>query len=358
MPKHMPTSEKTVLKNFTKLRSRLKLIERRYNPDDKNLHFECFAYGDVDLYPQLLSLATDGLKAARRHHAYFENRSLYPDEMFWYDLFLAISAAANKVRTDKAQPYIPKTFVDQLLVCLVQIARYSTINGGDITLRNHEALGNTLLAFYSNDRVRVVRREAASLPAPVKRLVKDAIRRVEELRVPDQNNLKDLHRSEVEKMARSKRPVPTFTWWIDEPVLKGSGNPADEDLAHLRAQGFTTAISLLEEDNQPPRYNERSAEDSGWSIYSIPISEGSAASIDQIRELITLLKGLPEGTKVLVFCESGLGRTAFMGAAYWIAKGLSASDAIARISQACGATDWATQERQRVLTEYERSMKG
>jgi hypothetical protein len=32
----------------------------------------------------------------------------------------------------------------------------------------------------------------------------------------------------------------TFTWWIDEPVLKGSANPTDEDLTHLRAQDFTT----------------------------------------------------------------------------------------------------------------------
>jgi hypothetical protein len=32
------------------------------------------------------------------------------------------------------------------------------------------------------------------------------------------------------------------------------------------------------------------------------------------------LKGLPEGTKVVVFCESGLRRTAFMAAVYWIMK--------------------------------------
>jgi hypothetical protein len=38
----------------------------------------------------------------------------------------------------------------------------------------------------------------------------------------------------------------TFTWWIDEPVLKGSSNPKDEDLAELRAQGFATAVSMLE----------------------------------------------------------------------------------------------------------------
>jgi hypothetical protein len=58
-----------------------------------------------------------------------------------------------------------------------------------------------------------------------------------------------------------------------------------------------------------------------------------------------------------MFCESGLGRAAFMGAVSWITKGLEGSEAIARMSDACGATDWATSERRQVLTEYERSMK-
>jgi hypothetical protein len=46
-----------------------------------------------------------------------------------------------------------------------------------------------------------------------------------------------------------------------------------------------------------------------------------------------------------------------MGAVSWITKGLEGSEAIARMSDACGATDWATSERRQVLTEYERSMK-
>jgi len=152
--------------------------------------------------------------------------------------------------------------------------------------------------------------------------------------------------------------MPTFTWWIDEPQLKGSANPTDEDLAELRVQGFATALSLLEEDEQPARYDKASARGAGWSIDSIPVEEGLAPSLDQIREFTNRLRAMPLGTKVLLFCESGLGRTSCMGAAYWIAKGLSSSDAIARISQACRATEWATQERQRVLTEYELSMQG
>jgi protein tyrosine phosphatase (PTP) superfamily phosphohydrolase (DUF442 family) len=137
----------------------------------------------------------------------------------------------------------------------------------------------------------------------------------------------------------------------------GCSNPTDEDLAELRAQGFATAVSLLEENKQPVRYDKPSAQAAGWSIASIPVEEGSA-SLEQIYELTTRLEGMPSGAKLLVFCESGLGRTAFMGAVYWIAKGLSSSDAIARVSEACGAMDWVTADRRRVLAEFEQSTKG
>jgi protein-tyrosine phosphatase len=65
------------------------------------------------------------------------------------------------------------------------------------------------------------------------------------------------------------------------------------------------------------------------------------------------LQALPPGTKVLVFCESGLGRTAFMGAAYWVMKGLSSSEAIARVQKALHTSDWLTQERNQILYKYE-----
>jgi len=145
-------------------------------------------------------------------------------------------------------------------------------------------------------------------------------------------------------------------WWIDEPSVKGSRNPRDEDLRERRAQGFSVAVSLLEESKQPPSYDKKSAEGNGWSIHSIPIAENLAPSLDQIHEFMALLTGFPEGTKVLVFCQSGKGRTACMGAAYWISQGLTATQAIARMSEACTDTNWATPERCQVLGEYERSM--
>jgi protein-tyrosine phosphatase len=147
--------------------------------------------------------------------------------------------------------------------------------------------------------------------------------------------------------------VLTFTWWIDEPLVRGCSNPGDKDLAHLRGQGFSVGISLLEKNKQPPRYDKKTANDSGWSIHSIPIPENHAPSLEQIRDFMTRLTSLPNGTKVLVFCESGKGRTACMAAAYWITKGLTSSKAIARVSEACSTSDWVTPERQHVLEEYE-----
>ena len=127
-----------------------------------------------------------------------------------------------------------------------------------------------------------------------------------------------------------------------------------EILKRLVLMRLRFGVSLLEESKQPPKYKQESALTAGWSIHSIPIEEGAAPSLEQIRKFMTLLESLPAQTKVLVFCESGQGRTAFMGAAYWVNKRLSASDAIVRMSKACATSEWATAERQRVLREYAR----
>ena len=95
--------------------------------------------------------------------------------------------------------YIPEALVNELIIVLVQIARYTTIEDGDITKRNYEALGNTLLAFYTNNRIRVMRQQARTLPAEAKHLVKDAIRRVKELRIVEGSGGGKAVKSNVER---------------------------------------------------------------------------------------------------------------------------------------------------------------
>ena len=147
--------------------------------------------------------------------------------------------------------------------------------------------------------------------------------------------------------------MQTYMWWVDEPRVKASGNPTDDDLAGLRTQGFSRVVSFLEENKQPPRYDKKSAAAAGWAFYSIPIEEGGAPSPAQLGEFMAQARNWPEGTQTLMHCESGRGRTAFMGAVYWIARGQPANEAIARVRQAGLKPDWITPQREKLLHECE-----
>jgi len=142
--------------------------------------------------------------------------------------------------------------------------------------------------------------------------------------------------------------TPKSSWWIDEAVLLAGRNPEDADLARLREWGFGVAVSLLEEERQPARYDSKAASRAGWSIYSIPVPEGAAPSLEQLADFTKRVQS-SQGTKVLVFCDTGLGRSACMGAAYWVARGSTVSDAVARLAKAGVKSDWLTAERKAVL---------
>jgi atypical dual specificity phosphatase len=123
-------------------------------------------------------------------------------------------------------------------------------------------------------------------------------------------------------------------WWIDEPCLLGSCNPTTRDLQELRARGFTLIVSLLEEDVQPPRYDVTRVEAMGYSRRNIAVMDFHPPQIEQLAEFVDFLDGQPDGTKAIVHCHAGIGRTGSFAAAYWIAKGLSADEALEKIRQA------------------------
>jgi atypical dual specificity phosphatase len=141
------------------------------------------------------------------------------------------------------------------------------------------------------------------------------------------------------------------TWWIDEPFLVGSSNPTDEELAHLRADGFALLVCLLDPTEQRPRYDIDAARQAGWSCHTIPIKDFRAPSIEQLDEFVRFVDGAGGQTKILVHCEGGFGRTGTMAAAYWIARGLTVAEAIARIRTARrGAVE--TEDQKRVLHRF------
>jgi len=135
------------------------------------------------------------------------------------------------------------------------------------------------------------------------------------------------------------------TWWIDQPLLRGSSNPTDRDVEALHGEGFRILVSLLQEHDQPPNYDPEKALALGYKRFSIPVRDFHAPSVAQLVEFIGIVRSAPQGAHVLVHCQGGIGRTGTFAAAYWIAKGLLVSDAIARVRQARpGAVEAREQE--------------
>ncbi len=123
-------------------------------------------------------------------------------------------------------------------------------------------------------------------------------------------------------------------WWIDEPWLLGSSNPTTDDLKKLRVEGFNMIVSLLEEDLQAPHYDAATVGAMGYKRRNIPVQDFHPPKLRQLAEFVDLLARQPEGTKIIVHCYAGVGRTGTFGAAYWIARGLSVDEALKKIRNA------------------------
>lgn len=143
-------------------------------------------------------------------------------------------------------------------------------------------------------------------------------------------------------------------WWIHDSTVLATSNPSDDDLSALRAEGFGVAVSLLDAIHQRPKYDARSATDSGWLLYTIPIDHRASPTLVQACEFIALIGAVSNVAKSLVFCNDGLARSAFMGAVYWIAKGIPVSTAVARVNTSAAAdVAWGTNAEE-ILRSFEK----
>ena len=146
-------------------------------------------------------------------------------------------------------------------------------------------------------------------------------------------------------------------WWIDNPRLLGSRNPTIADLEQLRRDGFGVLVSLLKEQEQPPRYDVASATGLGFVRHSIPVKDFRPPTVDQLEQFVRLIAELPPGAKAVVHCEGGIGRTGTFAAAYWIAKGMTVSDAIAHVRKARRHAV-ETPEQEAALRDFAAKRKG
>ncbi len=168
--------------DFEEIHNRLRDIEKLYNAHKLNLHFDDLPRADAELYRELLVLSREGLEKVKHHGEYFTSHSLYDDGMFWYDLFLLINSAALRIIRDGNQTEIPREIAMELIENLIEITTYSTVHLGDIKKRNHAALGNSLIAFYSKETLELVYRRMRAISSKrAKELINSSIESAEEL---------------------------------------------------------------------------------------------------------------------------------------------------------------------------------
>lgn len=147
------------------------------------------------------------------------------------------------------------------------------------------------------------------------------------------------------------------TWWIDEPFILGSSNPTDAELERLYSNGFRLLVCLLDEQEQSPRYDPLRALRLGYARQSIPVRDFHAPTVGQLKRFVDLVRSVGVKSKVIVHCEGGTGRTGTMAAAYWIAKGLRASQAIEKVRRVRpGAVE--IDDQKAVLEEFEMTVAG
>lgn len=141
-------------------------------------------------------------------------------------------------------------------------------------------------------------------------------------------------------------------WWIAEPRLLGSSNPSTTDLEQLSDEGFTLLVSLLDETEQAPNYDLGVAAELGFERHNIPVRDFQPPTVDQLRTFVRLIDD-SDPARAIVHCLGGSGRTGTFAAAYWIAHGMEAKEAVAHVRRV-KPTAVETQEQLMVLSEFER----
>ena len=151
--------------DFKEMQARLRQLGKKYNPEEKNLLFEVIPTADAELFHNLSQLSGRAIEIVKDDEHRYSRNTAYALVMFdfWYDFFLIIHAASNRVMKSANADDFSQEIIYRIIEDLIDISEFSTIVMGDLYKRNYEALGNTLLAFYNKDLIVSVQKKRDSV---------------------------------------------------------------------------------------------------------------------------------------------------------------------------------------------------
>jgi protein tyrosine phosphatase (PTP) superfamily phosphohydrolase (DUF442 family) len=117
-----------------------------------------------------------------------------------------------------------------------------------------------------------------------------------------------------------KGGIERFAWF--EPWLARGGQPSEDDLIDLRAQGVRTVVNLRERDEASD------VERLHLQSIHIPVVNDEAPTKQQALEWLTLCERLCSTAPLFVHCKGGEGRTSLFCALVRVAQGCTVENAI------------------------------
>jgi atypical dual specificity phosphatase len=123
-------------------------------------------------------------------------------------------------------------------------------------------------------------------------------------------------------------PAPHGFSWIEKPLLAALARPGGpEDFTWLRENGIEVLLSLTED-----RPRRDWADQANLLVFHEPLEDMEAPSQEQLDRCVSAIQRANERNMgVAVHCGAGLGRTGVVLAAYFVARGLTAANAVARV---------------------------
>lgn len=142
-----------------------------------------------------------------------------------------------------------------------------------------------------------------------------------------------------------------FAWLVPGRLAGSRGPRTSQDLEDLCCLGIKAIVRLAHQDEQPLPHHQ--VEEAGFRGFHEPVKDFHAPTIDQIDRVVQFIKSCMElHLPTVVSCGAGYGRTSTVLACYLVHTGITPSDAIAQVSEACKRKP-ETEEQIRAVRQYE-----